>query len=204
MRVKGLRKAPSVSAQSARRSPEEVRITLHAPQALPASFRPSTAPRPALLRQKGLFCPQRPPRPPLKAAQTPLFGLVMPGFCLAAPGKRRSGPRFCPGPRHLQGPQLPGKSPECADFASAITFFRRRQPTFSRRTPRRKPCFRRETARQGRRLRLLPPSAARRPARTPRQGHPWAEQPRLPWSAFLLRRGEVCTPRGDQIPGHDG
>ena len=23
---------------------------------------------------------------------------------------------------------------------------------------------------------------------------------RLPWSAFLFRRGEVCTPRGDQIP----
>ena len=173
MRVKGLRKAPSVSAQSARRSPEEVRITLHAPQALPASFRPSTAPRPALLRQKGLFCPQRPPRPPLKAAQTPLFGLVTPGFCLAAPGKRRSGPRFCLGPRHLQGPQLPGKPPECAALASASAFFFRRPPPFARLTPRRKTCFRQETACQGRRLRLLPPFAARRPSRHPAEAQPW-------------------------------
>ena len=41
--------------------------------------------------------------------------------------------------------------------------------------------------------------AARDNAARPAKAHPWGWQTRLPWSAFPLRRGEVCAPRGDQI-----
>ena len=197
MRVKWLCKAHSVSAQSARRFPEEVRITLHAPQALSASFRPSTAPWPALLRQKGAFLPPMPAKPAPGGRPNASFRPGEAWFCPAAPGKRRSGSRFCLGPRHLKGPHAPGRPPECVAFASARARFR---PPSAARTPEGCPARRRNRPavhRQPARCRRPPPEG--RPAALAK-AHPWGWATRPPWSAFLLRRGEVCAPRGGSDP----
>ena len=190
MRVKWLCKAHSVSAQSARRFPEEVRITLHAPQALSASFRPSTAPWPALLRQKGAFLPPMPAKPAPGGRPNASFRPGEAWFCPAAPGKRRSGSRFCPGPRHPRTPLGPRKPPRVRLFCPPAPASARRAPperqkvapSAAETTP---PCA------------ASPPvAAARRPkvSRRPAEAQPWGWQPRLPRSAFPLRREEVCDP----------
>ena len=197
MRVKGLLPSPAFSAETARRFPEQVQITLHAPQAQPASFRPSTAPLPALFAAKrGFFAPNaRRTRP-----EGRLKRLFCPGearFFPGAPGKSPGWPRVSPGlPRPAHTPRTP-EAPACAAFAPASARF---LPPAAFRLPRWKPRLRRNSARQARRPargRRQPPEG--QPVR-PAKASTKAEQARLPWSAFPLRRGEVCAPRGGSDP----
>ena len=197
MRVKWLCKAHSVSAQSARRFPEEVRITLHAPQALSASFRPSTAPWPALLRQKGAFLPPMPAKPAPGGRPNASFRPGEAWFCPAAPGKRRSGSRFCPGPRRPRTPLGPRKPPACAAFLPACARFR---PPCAARTPEGCPVRRRNhlaVRRPNARCRRPPPEG--QPAAPPRHslgaGNPDCRG-RL--SRFAVKK--CATPRGESDP----
>ena len=165
MRVKWLCKAHSVSAQSARRFPEEVRITLHAPQALSASFRPSTAPWPALLRQKGAFFPPMPAKPAPGGRPNASFRPGEAWFCPAAPGKKAVRLPFLPGtPAPAHTPGTP-EAPACAAFLPACARFR---PPCAARTPEGCPARRRNhpaVRRQPARCRRPPPEGQPPPRR---------------------------------------
>ena len=165
---------PQLFRRNRPKIPRRHRITLHTPPAFSASFRPATAPLPALFAAKrGFFAPTPAVPAPERRPNAPFCpGAVrlLPG---PAPEKGPAWPGFAPdpGPRT---PLAPRKRPRVRLFAPIA-------PVFSRRAP---PSARRNPARQ-----------ARRPAKA----HPWGWQTRLPWSAFPLRRGEACAPRGDQI-----
>lgn len=166
-------------------------ITLHAPPAFSASFRPSTAPLPAFFAQKGAFLPPTPAVPAFLPARTPRFA---PGAARFLPGARPDGDPACPGfsrdPGARAHPWAPGSPRVCGFFArprphsSAV-----RRPN-ARRLPRPPP----KPPRRALPARPLPPPAARRSARRPAEAQPWDWQPRLPRSAFPLRREEVCDP----------
>lgn len=193
MRVKWLCKAHSVSAQSARRFPEEVRITLHAPQALSASFRPSTAPWPALLRQKGAFLPPMPAKPAPGGRPNASFRPGEAWFCPAAPGKRRSGSRFCPGPRRPRTPLGPRKPPRVRLFCPPAPAFAAARRRSLAKPPEESPAAAEKPPAQPA---AQPVAAARRPkvSPPPRRGTALGLATRLPRSAFPLRREEVCDP----------
>lgn len=128
----------------------------------PRQFSPQHSPVARPFRgKKGLFCPQRPPYPPPKGARTPRFAPAPPVFCPArARMKHRVAPVLpgTPEPAHTPGTPV---APACAAFLPA-------------RARSRTPCAARTSegcpARRAPPARPLPPPAARRSARQPRQG----------------------------------
>ena len=190
-REKAFSKPPAFSAETARRFPAHGPITLHTPPAFPASFRPSTAPLPAFFAAKrGFFAPNArrtrlfgPPERPVLPRRRPFFARRAPGW---SPGS----PRFCPGSRDPRTPPAPG-SPAVRGF-----FARPRPlpPAVRRPNARRLPLPPPKPPRRAPPARPLPPPTARRSACRPAEAQPWGWQPRLPRSAFPLRREEVCDP----------
>lgn len=200
MRVKGLLPSPAFFHR------DRPKITCTAPNnpSRPASFLRQFSPQHSPVARpfcgkRGLFAPNtrrtRPLRPP-KRLFLPRRGPV---FARRARKKPRLATRFAraPGTRaHLWDPW---NARVCGFCARQRPFFCRPLPS-ARRTPRWKPRLRRNPARQARR-----PARCRRPP--PRVSPPapprhslWARQPRLPWSAFPLRRGEVYDPKGGSDP----
>ena len=140
-------------------------------------FSPQHSPVARLFRgKKGLFCPRRPPHLP---------------FC---PARARMKPRLAP---VLPGTPAPARTPGIPGSPRVCGFFARPRPLppavrrpNARRLPRPPP----KPPRRAPPARPLPPSAARRSARRPAEAQPRGLQPRLPRSAFPLRREEVCAP----------
>ena len=156
--------------------PRRRRITLHTPPALPASFRPATAPLPALFAAKrGFFAPNARRTRPRRAPERPVLPRRRPAFARPAPEKGPAWPGFARDPGAAHTPDAP-EAPACA-------------------------AFRPDCARFFPAVRRLPPAETppAKPAARPGKARPWGWQTRLPWSAFTLRRGEACAPRGDQI-----
>ena len=167
---------PQLFRRNRPKIPRRHRITLHTPPAFSASFRPATAPLPALFAVKrGFFAPT----PAVPAPE----GRPNAPFC---PGAAR----LLPGPAPEKGPAWPGFAPDPGARAHPWRPGSARVCGFS---PRLRPFF---SA-----VRRLPPAETppAKPAARPGKARPWGWQTRLPWSAFPLRRGEVCAPRGDQI-----
>lgn len=201
-REKAFSKPPAFSAETARRFPAHGQITLHAPPAFSASFRPSTAPLPAFFAAKrGFFAPS--------ARRTRLFARPNVRFCprrrpffaRRAPGWRPGLPRFCPGPRRPRTPPGTPEAPACAAFLPARTRF---CPPCAARTPEDCPARRRNrpaVRRQPARCRRPPPEG--QPAALPKHslgaGNPDCRG-RL--SRFAVKK--CATLGGDPIPGHDG
>ena len=165
-------------------------------------FSPQHSPVARLFRgKKGLFCPQRPPYPPFCPPERPRFAPGAARFLPGAPGWRPGLPRFCPGPRRPRTPPGTPEAPACAAFLPARARFR---PLCAARTPEGCPARRRNhpaVRRQPARSRRPPPEG--QPAAPPRHslgaGNPDCRG-RL--SRFAVKK--CATPRGDQIPGHDG
>lgn len=183
-REKAFSKPPAFSAETARRFPAHGQITLHAPQAFSASFRPSTAPLPAFFAAKrGFFAPN--------ARRTRLFAHpnapVLPRCRPFLPGAHPDEAPACPGFARDPGAGAHPRDPESPRVCGFLARPRPLPPVLRRPNARRLPrCAPPE--------RPLPPPAARRSARRPAEAQPWGWKPRLPRSAFPLRREEVCTP----------
>lgn len=154
-------------------------------------FSPQHSPVARLFRgKKGLFCPQRPPYPPFCPPERPVLPRRRPFFARRAPGWRPGLPRFFPGPRRPRTPLGPRKPRVCGFFARPHPLLPAVRRPNARRLPRPPP----KPPRRAPPARPLPPPAARRSARRPAEAQPWGWQPRLPRSAFPLRREEVCVP----------
>lgn len=154
-------------------------------------FSPQHSPVARLFRgKKGLFCPQRPPYPPFCPPERPVLPRRRPFFARRAPGWSPGLPRFCPGLRRLRTPSGPRKPPRVRLFCPPA-------PASARRAPPERPKVAPPAAETDPLCAASPPVAAaraRRSARRPAKAQPWGWQPRLPRSAFPLRRGEVCDP----------
>ncbi len=198
MRVKRLFRSPQLFPP---KPPED---SLKAPNnpTRPASFLRQFSPQHSPVARpfrgkRGLFCPQRPPYPPPKGARTPRFTPAPHVFARRAPGWSPGLPRFCPGPpapAHTPGTPV---APACSAFRPACA------RSCAVRRPK-KPRRRRNPARQASRparCRRPPPEVS--PPAPPRHilgtGNPDCRG-RL--SHFAVEK--CATPRGDQIPGHDG
>ena len=152
-------------------------------------FSPQHSPVARLFRgKKGLFCPQRPPYPPFCPPERPVLPRLRPFFARRAPGWRPGLPPVLPGP---PAPAHTPGTPEAPAFAAFLPARARFCPPCAARTPEGCPARRRNH-----------PAVRRQPARCrrPAEAQPWGWQPRLPRSAFPLRRGEVCAPRGGSDP----
>ena len=147
-------------------------------------FPARTARRPPRLGQKrGLFAPPAPASPAFCPPERPVLPRRRPFFARRAPGWRPGLPRFCPGPRRPRTPLGPRKLPRVQlFFPPAPASAHRAPPERPKVAPPPKPPRRAPPARP------LPPPAA------PAEAQPWGWQPRLPRSAFPLRREEVCDP----------
>ena len=155
-------------------------------------FSPQHSPVARLFRgKKGLFCPQRPPYPPFCPPERPVLPPAPPVFC---PARARMETRLAlvlpgtPAPAHT--PWDPGSPRVCGFFARPHPLLPAVRRPNARRLPRPPP----KPPRRAPPARPLPPPAARRSARRPAEAQPWGWQPRLPRSAFPLRREEVCDP----------
>ena len=157
-------------------------------------FSPQHSPVARLFRgKKGLFCPQRPPYPPFWPARTPRFAPAPPVFLLGArPDGDPASPGFSQAPGAHAHPWDPGSPRVCGFFARP----RPLPPAVRRPNARRLPRPPPKPPRRAPPARPLPPPTARRSACRPAEAQPWGWQPRLPRSAFPLRRGEVCAPQG--------
>ena len=149
----------------------------------PASFLRQFSPRHSPVARpfrgkRGLFAPNARQTRPRRTPDRPVLPRRRPAFSRCAPEKA---PAAAPNPGARNSPGGP-ETPACAAFCPVCT----RRP----KTPPPKP-------RPPSLPRPLPPPEGQ-PAR-PAKPHPWGWQVRLPWSAFPLRRGEACAPRGDQI-----
>ena len=205
MRVKRLFRSPLLFPPK----PPEADGTWANNPSRPASFlrmlRLSTAPLPAFFAAKrGFFAPNTRRTRPRRAPERPVLPRPRPFFARRAPEKDPAAAVFARPPRHLCGPLEPRKPPRVRLFcppAPAFAAARRRSPA---NPPEESPAA---AEKPPAKPTDQPVVTARRPKVSPHvppRHSLGARQPRLPWSAFLLRRGEVCTPRGDQIPGHDG
>lgn len=197
MRVKRLFRSPQLFPP---KPPED---SLKAPNnpTRPASFlrqfSPQHSPVARLFRGKrGLFCPQRPPYPPFCPPKRPVLPRLRPFFARRAPDGDPAWPGFARDPGARAHPCDPGSSRVCGFFARP----RPLPPAVRRPNARRLPRPPPKPARRAPPARPLPPPAARRSARRPAEAQPWGWQARLPRSAFPLRRGEVCAPRGRSDP----
>ena len=191
MRVKRLFRSPQLFPP---KPPED---SLKAPNnpTRPASFlrqfSPQHSPVAHLFRGKrGFFAPN--------ARRTRLFARPNAPFCPGStrflPGARPDGdpacPRFCPGPRRPRTPLGPRKPPRVRLFCPPA-------PASARRAPPERPKVAPPAAETTPPCAASPPvAAARRPKVSPRpaEAQPWGWKPRLPRSAFPLRREEVCVP----------
>ena len=196
-REKAFSKPPAFSAEVARRFPAHGQITLHAPQAFSASFRPSTAPLPAFFAAKrGFFAPNARRTRLFARPNTPVLPRLRPFLPGAHPDEAPACPGFARDPGARAHPRDPRKPPRVRLFCPPA-------PASARRAPPERPKVAppaAESAPPCAAARPLPPPAARRSARRPAEAQPWGWQPRLPRSAFPLRRGEVCAPRGGSDP----
>ena len=170
---------------------QEEKEIVHAPPAFSASFRPSTAPLPAFFAAKRDFFAPSARRTRLFARpNAPFCPRRRPFFARRAPGWRPGLPWFCPGPRRPRTPLGPRKPPRVRLFCPPA-------PASARRAPPERPKIAPPTAETTPPCAAsLPVAAARRPkvSRRPAEAQPWGWQPRLPRSAFPLRREEVCDP----------
>ena len=200
MRVKGAFRSPPTFRPDSEKTWDSCRITLHTPPAFPASSAPENPRRPPLWGKKGAFSPASP-------AETRFFcpppAIFPPEHPAVRPGPARFPPGARPGPAARAKPGAPAAARVCE-------IFRPKPPAFPAETPpapASPPFFARKPAE------TRPPSPARSPAwvapaanaarrrpNAPAKAHPRAGQPRLPWSAFPLRRGEVCDPKGGSDP----
>ena len=115
--------------------PRRRRITLHTPPALPASFRPATAPLPALFAAKrGFFAPNARRTRPRRAPERPVLPRRRPAFARPAPEKGPAWPGFArdPGAAHTpDAPEAPACAafrPDCARFFPPCAAFRPPKP----------------------------------------------------------------------------
>ena len=154
-------------------------------------FSPQHSPVARLFRgKKGLFAPQRPLYPPFCPPERPVLPRLRPFFARRAPGWRPGLPRFFPGPRRPRTPLGPRKFPRMRLFCPPA-------PASARRAPPERPKVAPPAAETTPPCAVsLPVAAARRPkvSRRPAEAQPCGWQPRLPRSAFPLRREEVCDP----------
>lgn len=183
MRVKRLFRSPQLFPS---KPPED---SLKAPNnpTRPASFlrqfSPQHSPVARLVRgKKGLFLPPTPAVPAFLPARTPPF---CPGAARFCPARTRMKPRLAP---FLPGTPAPAHTPGTPGNPRVCGFFARPRPL--------PPAVRRPNARKLPRPPPKPPAVRRQPARCrrPAEAQPWGWQPRLPRSAFPLRREEVCDP----------
>ena len=118
-REKAFSKPPAFSAETARRFPAHGQITLHAPPAFSASFRPSTAPLPAFFAAKR--------------------GFFAPSAARFLPGARPDGDPACPGfardPGARAHPWDPGSPRVCGFFARPHPLLPARAPPAARKSP---------------------------------------------------------------------
>lgn len=165
-------------------------------------FSPQHSPVARLFRgKKGLFCPQRPPYPPFCPPERPVLPPAPPVFC---PARARMETRLAPvlpgtpAPAHTSWD--PGSPCVCGFFARPHPLLPAVRRPNARRLPRPppKPPSRAPPALP------LPPTAARRSAAAPPRHSLGAGNPdcRGRLSRFAVKK--CATPRGDQIPGHDG
>lgn len=165
-------------------------------------FSPQHSPVARLFRgKKGLFCPQRPPYPPFCPPERPVLPPAPPVFC---PARARMETRLAP---VLPGTPAPAHTPWDPGSPRVCGFFARPRPLLpavrrpnARRLPRPPP----KPPRRAPPARPLPPTAARRSAAAPPRHSLGAGNPdcRGRLSRFAVKK--CATPRGDQIPGHDG
>ena len=205
MRVKEAFRSPQLFRPDSEKNLGSCRITLHTPPAFPASSTPEILAARPVWGKKGAFPPANPAETRLFARRPPFFPPERPAV---RPGTRPFSARRAPGTRRPRKTRRPGSRPRVRDFppeARQLSPPKPRPRPPARRFPPETPP---KPARQAPpeaplRSRPSPAPPVRRP-NAPAKAHPLVGQPRLPWSAFPLRRGEVCAPRGDQIPGHDG
>ena len=189
MRVKGLLRSPQLFPPK----PPEDSLKVPNNPTRPASFLRQFSPlhspvaRP-FCGKKGLFCPQRPPYPLFSPAKTPRFAPAPPVF---RPARARMEHRLSP---VLPGIPAPAHTPGTPEAPRVRLFC----PPCAARTPEGCPDRRRNRPAVCRQ-----PACCRRPPPPPRHslgaGNPDC-QGRL--SRFAVKK--CATPRGDQIPGHDG
>ena len=202
MRAERLFRSPKLFRRNRPKQMVPGQITLHAPPAFAASFRPSTAPLPAFFRgKKGLFCPQRPPYPPFCPPERRVLPPAPPVFC---PTRARMETRLAPvlpgTPASAHTPWDPGSPRVCGFFARPHPLLPAVRRPNARRLPRPPP----KPPRRAPPARPLPPTAARKSAAAPPRHTLGAGNPdcRGRLSRFAVKK--CATPRGDQIPGHDG
>ena len=161
------------------------------PASILRQFSPQHSPVAHLFRgKKGLFCPQRPPYPPFCPPERPVLPRLRPFFARRAPGWRPGLPPVLPGtPASAHTPGTPE--------APRVRLFCPPAPASARRAPPERPKVAPPAAETTPPCTASPPvAAARRPKVSPRptEAQPWGWKPRLPRSAFPLRREEVCDP----------
>ncbi len=193
MRAERLFRSPRFSAETGPKMSCRCRITLHTPPEVRRHLRPEKPAARPFCGKKGAFCPQRPPFCPPSASQNAPF---FPGPARFAPRRAPKKPGFCPNPGALAHPGHPAGAEPCGGS----------RPVPSAAPARHSPPHEKRPVAPKDALFFVRPAVCAPPVAA---GHPpwhsrWARQTRLPWSAFPLRRGEVCGPRGDQIPGLDG
>ena len=202
MRVKRLFRSPQIFPPKPPEDSPKVPNNPTRPASFLRQFSPQHSPVARLFRgKKGLFLPPTPAVPAFLPARTPRFAPAPPVFC---PARARMKPRLAPvlpgtpAPAHTPGTP---EAPACAAFLPARTRF---CPPCAARTPEGCPARRRNhpaVRRQPARCRRPPPED--QPAAPPRHslgaGNPDCRG-RL--SRFAVKK--CATPRGDQIPGHDG
>ena len=194
------------SPQLFRRNRPKIPCTWPKNPSRPASFlrqfSPQHSPVARLFRgKKGLFCPPAPAVPAFLPAQTPRFAPAPPVFL---PGARPDGDPACPGfardpgvRAHPLGPRNPPR----------VRLFCPPAPAFARRAPPERPKVAPPAAE------TTPPCAASPPVAAARRRGSAAAPPRHSLGAgnpdcrgrlsrFAVKK--CATPRGDQIPGHDG
>ena len=197
MRVKGLFRSPHLF----RRNRPKIPCTwpdnpTHA-ASFSRQFPARTARRPPRLGQKrGLFAPPAPASPAFCPPERPVLPRRRPFLPGARPDEAPACPGFARDPGARAHPRDPRNPRVCGFFAR----LRPLPPALRRPNARRLPRPPPKPPRRAPPARPLPPPAARRSPRRPAKAHPWGWATRLPWSAFPLRRGEVCAPRGRSDP----
>ena len=199
MRVKRLFRSPQLFPPKPPEDSLKVPNNPTRPASFLRQFSPQHSPVAHLFRgKKGLFYPQRPPYPPFCPPERPVLPRLHPFFARRAPGWRPGLPRFFPGPRRPRTPLGPRKPPRVRLFCPPA-------PASARRAPPERPKVAPPAAETAPLCAASPPvAAARRSACAPPRHSLGAGNPdcRGRLSRFAVKM--CATPRGDQIPGHDG
>lgn len=201
MRVKRLFRSPQLFPPKPPEDSLKVPNNPTRPASFLRQFSPQHSPVARLFRGKrGLFAPN--------ARRTRLFARPNAPFCPGAarflPGARPDGDPACPGfardPGARAHPWDPGSPRVCGFFARPHPLLPAVRRPNARRLPRPPP----KPPRRAPPACPLPPPAARRSAAAPPRHSLGAGNPdcRGRLSRFAVKK--CATPRGDQIPGHDG